>query len=398
MAFDLPRQLEQRKTKKQLLTEEECSLLRARYPFAEYATTYILHHANQAGAGVCQRRFMADDLTVSDWVTKFNAFQQSKPVVYSDRPSLWYLCAEKNFARLMTRPTEALSPEPKQKYGTPLIAAIVHSSWEVLKIFLDDMNVLKIDETIAEVRSKAKLVLLPREWLVVPWRWAVMNDLEYLSKHFLTSAPEKERNEMGDFVLREALTTGHEKRVRMMIDAGADIDTHRRAESLLYLAALYGHEKVMQMLIDAGADLNAQGRWGNGSPLGSASERGDETTVQFLIDAGADVNAEPDHRSPLIKTSRRGHERVVQILIDAGADVNAKRDEDSCALLSASGNGHEKVVKILIDAGADVTARGDKYDNALQVASTKGHEKVVQMLIDIGVDVNAQGGRNGTAL
>jgi hypothetical protein len=53
MSFDLLRQLEQRKSKKQLLTQEEHQLLRARYPFAEYATVYALYYADQAAVGFC---------------------------------------------------------------------------------------------------------------------------------------------------------------------------------------------------------------------------------------------------------------------------------------------------------------------------------------------------------
>jgi hypothetical protein len=53
MAFDLPRQLKQSKGKKQLLTQEERSSSRAKYSFAEYATTYALYHADQVVVGFC---------------------------------------------------------------------------------------------------------------------------------------------------------------------------------------------------------------------------------------------------------------------------------------------------------------------------------------------------------
>lgn len=110
MAFDLPRQLEQRRSKKQLLTQEELSLLRLRYPFAEYATTYALYHADQAAAGSCQQHFLANQFAISDWVHRYNAFQKSKPDVYSEKPNLTYICAERDLARLLPQPSEVLSP------------------------------------------------------------------------------------------------------------------------------------------------------------------------------------------------------------------------------------------------------------------------------------------------
>jgi hypothetical protein len=176
MAFDLPRQLEQRKSKKQLLTQEEHSLLRARYPIAEYATTYALHHADQAAAGSCQQHFLADQFTISDWVHRYNAFQKSKPDVYSEAPNLTYLCAERDLARLISQPSGAVSP-CAQRYQTPLVAAIVNSSWEVVRKILNEMKIPKLDEAIMEMQSKPKFMLTPESFVGVPWRWAVHNGL-----------------------------------------------------------------------------------------------------------------------------------------------------------------------------------------------------------------------------
>jgi ankyrin repeat protein len=350
MAFDLPRQLEQRKSKKQLLTQEEHSLLMARYPFAEYATTYALHHADQAAAGYCQQHFLADQFTIPDWVHRYNAFQKSKPDVYSGAPNLTYLCAERDLARLISQPSEALS-RCAQRYQTPLVAAIVNSSWEVVRKFLNEMNISNLDAAIMEMRSKTRFALTRDSSLGFPWQWAIYNGLVHLSKHLLMQLFEGEIDVQG-----------------------------RHYATALYTAALGGQEKMVQMLMDAGADVNAKGGY-HGSALQAASFKDHEKVVQMLLDAGADVNAQGGQfGNALQAASWEGHKKVVQMLLDAGADVNAQGGLFGIALQAASRRSQEKVVQMLLDAGADVNAQGGVDGTALQVASIRGYEKVVQML------------------
>jgi ankyrin repeat protein len=369
MVFDMPRQLEQRKSKKQLLTQEEHSLLRARYPFAEYATTYVLHHADQAAIRSCQQHFLTNLFTTSGWIHRYSAFQKSKPDVYNEAPSLTYLCAERDLARLIPQTSGALSP-CAQRYRTPLIAAIVNSSWEVVRKFLNEMNVSNPDEVMTEMRSKPRFVLKADSSLGVTWRWAIYNGLAHLSKHLLSAH---------------------------LSEGGVDTSMTEYTNALL-TASINGLAKVVQMLMDAGADVNAQGgHFGNA--LQAASQGGHEKVVEMLMDAGADVNAQGGHfGNALQAASQGGHEKVVEMLLAAGADVNAQGGHFGNALQAASQGGHEKVVEMLLAAGADVDAQGRHFDNALYAASQGGHEKVVQMLMDAGAYVNAHGGHFGNAL
>jgi hypothetical protein len=318
MAFDLPRQLEQRKSKKQLLTQEEHSSLRARYPFAEYATTFALHHADQAAAGFCQQHFLPDQFTIRDWVHRYNVFQKSKPDVYSEAPNLTYLCAERDLARLVPQPSEALSP-CAQRYQAPLVAAIVNSSWKVVSKFLNEMKISNLDGAIMEMRSKTKFVLTRESSLGVPWKWAIHNDLVNLSTHLLSAHLSESEIDTSMIGYVNALVTASEK----------------------------GREKVVQMLLDAGADVNAQG--------------------------GQDGTA-------LYRASFGGHVKVAQMLLDAGADVNVQGGHFGNALQAASQGGHVKVVQMLLATRADVNAEGGVYGRALQAALEMGRERVVRML------------------
>jgi hypothetical protein len=384
MAFDLPKQVEQRKSKKQLLTQEEHSSLRAKYPFAEYATTYVLHHADQAAVEFCQQHFLTDQFTIPDWVHRSNAFQKNKPDIYSATPSFIYLCAERNLARLISQPSEPLLLCVQQRYKTPLVAAIVNSSWEVVRKFLKEMNISNLDEAIMEMQSKTRFSLTAKSSLGVPWRWVTYNGLVHLSKHLLAHLFESETNaSRGGFddALEVASLGGHEKMVHMLLDASANVDVQGgHYDKALLAASQEGHEKVVHMLIAAGADANAQGGW-RGSALYLAIEKGQEKVAQVLIDAGADVNAKGGlYRCAIVVASSQGDEKVVQMLIDARADVNAEEEYYGHALQAASWRGHEKVVQMLLAAGAEANAQGGRYGSALQAASARGHEKVVQML------------------
>lgn len=376
MAFDLPRQLKQLPSKKQLLTDEECSSLMAQYPFAEYATTYILHHANEAAVEVCQQDFFTNGFAFVDWRDRFNAFQKQKINVYSGIPSLCYLCAERNRARLLTRPTTPLLPETKQRYQSPLIAAITQSSWDVLEAFLNDMNVPNVQETIAEVATISKWKVSSRAMLNDKAVWAVGHGLEHLSRYLLRSESKgKTDSQFYSRALLLASIRGDHHVVQMLIEEGVHVT---RDDGPLVAASAGGHEKVVQMMIDLGADIK------NSFAIRHASYNGQERVVQMLINAGADVN-NTEIGTALALASEGGHERVVQMLIDAGADVNAQGGQLGNALQAASAMGHETVVQMLIDAGVDVNAKGGQYGTALQAASVNKRERVVQMLLDAGV-------------
>lgn len=102
-------------------------------------------------------------------------------------------------------------------------------------MFLNDMNVPNIEETITELRSKAKFVLLPTSMLSVPWLWAVPYGLHHLSKHLLTP----------------------------IIKEGIDVQGGNYGNAL-QAASAGGHKGIVQLLLDKDADVNTQGdQYGN---------------------------------------------------------------------------------------------------------------------------------------
>lgn len=161
--------------------------------------------------------------------------------------------------------------------------------------------------------------------------------------------------------------------IRSLIAAGADVNFRGNdpdGETTLNRAIAAEQPGIVRLLIKAGADVNSVGRLSGWSPLMAAHEQ--PLILQELIAAGADVNARSVVRelvSPLSgEKIRRGGEtalhfaaaannsEAIRILIDAGADVEAV-DENGCSPLDVAlklGSPTEAAV-LLTEAGAKLT-------------------------------------------
>ena len=154
--------------------------------------------------------------------------------------------------------------------------------------------------------------------------------------------------------------------------------------SPINIAAEYGHVEVARVLLDAGAKVDTQ----VGFPtLMRATLRGHLEMARFLIASGADVNTpSPDGKTALMIASVRGHAEIARILIDARADVNAADVEGETALKHAACNNRSEVVKVLIDARADLGM--DEDPTALTFAAMCGYADVVRELLRAETDPN----------
>jgi ankyrin repeat protein len=126
----------------------------------------------------------------------------------------------------------------------------------------------------------------------------------------------------------------------------------------LQAASFKGHDKIVRMLIDAGADVNAHNAL---NPVGPETRAG-------------------EYGNALQAASVRGHDKVVRILMDAGADINIQGGKYDNALFAASFKHHDKVIRMLRNAGAYVNAQGEDYLNALMAAYDKRLDKLERIL------------------
>jgi uncharacterized protein len=84
----------------------------------------------------------------------------------------------------------------------------------------------------------------------------------------------------------------------------------------LYIACETGHLEVVRLLVDAGANVD---KWdkGDDTPLSIASQEGHYEIVRLLVDAGADLDN--DVGRPLESARRCHHDDIVEMLRRAGA-------------------------------------------------------------------------------
>ena len=189
--------------------------------------------------------------------------------------------------------------------------------------------------------------------------WSAAYGYKEMTKLLLSygAKPDKSGSEhLQDIVppISIAIQNNHPEVVRLLIDAGADLNiTSRklRGATPVIVSIYTGRIDIMKMLIAAGADVTLPDST-DVAPLHWAAWMGITNAIQPLIDAGADVDAEDDvGETPLYKAALQGHNTIVRTLIDAGANVDLDNNGRS-PIYIASVRGNHEIVAMLIKAGA----------------------------------------------
>jgi ankyrin repeat protein len=171
-----------------------------------------------------------------------------------------------------------------------------------------------------------------------------------------------------------AIRKGQVDEVRRLLPELTSIDARDRdGNCLLHHAASSGNGDFVKMLLDAGADVDARG-YLRATPLMRATSM---EAGQVLIDRGADLTAKDDAgMTPLMCAANLDVPELVKRLIDRGAELEARSAVGATALIyavytRASSNEEPSpgdVVDVLLTAGADVNGKDKEGKSPLAIA------------------------------
>lgn len=182
--------------------------------------------------------------------------------------------------------------------------------------------------------------------------------------------------------LCQAILSGNANNVEIFLRRGADANLRLYYNSpLLILSAGEGQEEIVRLLLDAGADINAVSSLTEATALAFAAIKGLPSVVRLLLERGAAVDAPSGSgATPLTHAASEGQTECVRLLLTHHADVNAATNRGMTALMFAAHRGNEEAVRLLLDASADTDARSQSGRTALDWAEKSQHQAVVELL------------------
>ncbi|KAF4624521.1 hypothetical protein G7Y89_g13649 [Cudoniella acicularis] len=193
--------------------------------------------------------------------------------------------------------------------------------------------------------------------------------------------------------LQVASYHGHIEVVKILLDAGADINATSVSGDALYHAAQKGRTKVAELLLDKGADLSATRleRQGFTSVFGAVIAPGHPATLEMFLLRGADSNAtcsgeSVTNRTLLHEAAFNESVDCAAVLLRHGANLNAKDSWGKTPLHYAAQEDREETVRLFLKKGSEINNCDEDGLTPLMFAALKGSLKTLKLLLDRGAD------------
>lgn len=237
-------------------------------------------------------------------------------------------------------------------------------------------------------------------------------------------------------VVVQATASYIERVARLIAEGKEEVEPHKDGVTALSVAALGGHLSSVKLLVEAGAEVNILDNE-DVTPLLAAVKSGNENVTMYLLEHGANPNdvfiddklkphnllmdavvnlntslallliekganityADEDGVTIITQASYQGLTPIVGALLLHGADPTVVNGEGINSLIAAASEGHQEIVEILLATGLlDIDAKDKDGTNALMAAAVRGHKEVIAQLVAKGADVDAQNVDGHTAL
>lgn len=224
-----------------------------------------------------------------------------------------------------------------------------------------------------------------------------------LVKKILKSDPsavnQPDDNQFRDLPIHVAAASGNIDIVRLLLEAGADIDAGDSDNSTaLGVAAIRTQGEMVGFLIEQGADVNRRDRKAD-CPLSFAVYGRDEAIIQQMLDAGADLYfRNPQGETLLHIACQRGVPEFTKHLLENGAEIDAQAQGGGTPVGYAAMGGHAEIVQLLLDRGADPNTTPPGEISPLIFTSWRNQVECARILLENGAKVDHPGFHNSTAL
>lgn len=126
-----------------------------------------------------------------------------------------------------------------------------------------------------------------------------------------------QRDCLGETALMAAAMGNHECIAKMLLAAGAPVDSaNNDGETALMMAARLGYPGMVQLLLDAGAEVDRSCFLLGRTALMHAARHGHAGVVDILTAAGAHPNrCDHTHHTPLTLAARQGYSEIVRRML-----------------------------------------------------------------------------------
>ena len=239
---------------------------------------------------------------------------------------------------------------------------------------------------------------------------AEKGDANKVAKFIKKGADVNFSDNVGWTPLYRAAIKGHVEVVKMLLDAGADIEKTTSGITPLCWAADNGKTEVVKLLLERGANVNAIGKK-NAPALYHAADIGYKDLVNVLLENGADVNVQTDDEyrwTPLhvavssrfspygVKNQEENRAEIVRFILESGADVGIPEESNGFTPLHLACNvGRSNLAEMLLDHGAEINAKDKNGMTPLHWAVAEEQMGCVQILLDRGADANMRHPESG---